>query len=63
MKLGYAQKRFICAFVRRGEELSEEYSIKRTKFKEGKKLLVWAAISFDGPEQLYFIEDKKNTDV
>jgi transposase len=25
-------------------------------------LFVWAAISFDGPEYLYFIEGKENTD-
>jgi hypothetical protein len=52
-------------FVRRfaGKELIEEYSKKWTKFKGGKKLLVWATISFDGPELLYFIDGKKNTDV
>jgi hypothetical protein len=44
------------------EELSEKHSIKWTKFKGGKKLLVCAAISLYGPEQLYFIEDKENTD-
>ena len=35
---------------------------KNTRFKGNKKLFVWAAISFDGPEQLYFIEGKENTD-
>jgi hypothetical protein len=30
--------------------------------KGGRKLLVWAAISFDRLEQPYFIEDKENTD-
>ncbi len=25
-------------------------------------MFVWAAISFDGPEYLYFIEEKENTD-
>jgi hypothetical protein len=34
-----------------------------TKYKGNKRILVWAAISFDGPEQLYFIEGKENTDV
>jgi hypothetical protein len=51
-------------YVRRfsGEVLSEEYSIKKTRFKGNKKLFVWAAISFDGPEEMYFIEDKENTE-
>ncbi len=53
--------RFVRHFAR--EELSEEYSKQLTKFKGGKKLLVWAAISFNGPELLYFIDDKENTEV
>lgn len=36
--------------------------MKKTRFKGEKKMFVWAAISFDGPEQLYFIEGKENTD-
>jgi hypothetical protein len=46
-----------------GKEIYEEYPAKWTKFKVNKKLLLWAAISFNGLEQLYFIEDKENTDV
>jgi hypothetical protein len=33
------------------------------KYKGNKRILVWVAISFDGPKQLYFTEEKKNTDV
>jgi hypothetical protein len=66
----FSDKSWICAeafhlhYVRRfhRETLSEEYSLKKTRFKGGKKLFVWAAISFDGPEYLYFIEGKENTD-
>jgi hypothetical protein len=50
-------------YVRRfyGEVLSKEYSIKKNRFVDpSKKILVWAAISFDGPEQLVFIEEKEN---
>jgi hypothetical protein len=46
-----------------GEELGEEFAIKKTKFHGGKRILIWAAISWDGPEQLFFTEDKENTDV
>ncbi len=34
-----------------------------TEYKGKKRILVWAAILFYGPEQLYFIEEKENTDV
>jgi hypothetical protein len=34
-----------------------------TKYKDNKRILVWAAISLDGPEQLYFIEERENTDI
>jgi hypothetical protein len=37
--------------------------MKKTKFHGGKQILIWAAISWDEPEQLFFIEDKENTDV
>ncbi len=33
------------------------------KFHTGKRILIWTAISWDGPEQLFFIEDKENKDV
>jgi hypothetical protein len=52
-------------YVRRfaGEVLSEEYSIKKTRFKGEKKVLVWAVISYTGSRCLYFIEGKENTGV
>ena len=64
MRAGFVAEAFHLRYVRRfsGEVLSEEYSTKKTRFKGNKKLFVWAAISFDGPEQLYFIEGKENTD-
>jgi hypothetical protein len=34
---------------------------KKTRFKGNKKLFVWSLISFDDPEQLYFIEGNENT--
>jgi hypothetical protein len=40
--------------------LSEEYSIKKTRFNENKKLFVWAAIPC--LEQLYFNESRENID-
>ncbi len=46
-----------------GEELSEENCIKKTKYNENKKILVWAAISYDGPEQLYFVEETESREV
>ncbi len=46
-----------------GEELQEEYCIKKTKFNGKKKILVWAAISYDGPEQLYFMEETESKEV
>ncbi len=51
-------------YVRRhhGELLSEEYSPKKTMFNGGKLVLIWTAISYDGPEQLYFIEGTKDKD-
>ncbi len=66
----FSDESWICAeafhlqYVRHfhGETLSEELSLKKTRFKGRKKLFVWAAISFDGPEYLYFIEGKENTD-
>jgi hypothetical protein len=54
--------RYVCRFY--GEVLSEEYLRKQTRFVgPSKKILIWAAISFDGLEQLFFIEEKENTDV
>jgi hypothetical protein len=49
-------------YVRRyyGEQLLEEYCRKKIKYHRNKRILVWAAISFDGPEQLHFIEKKEN---
>ena len=41
--------------------LSEEYSIKKTRFRGEKKIFVWAAISYEGPRCLYFIEGKEDT--
>ncbi|KAL4494377.1 hypothetical protein ABPG72_011186 [Tetrahymena utriculariae] len=45
-------------YVRRyyNEQLSEDYSIKRTQYAGKLRIMIWAAISFDGPEQLYFIK-------
>jgi hypothetical protein len=41
--------RYVCRFYR--EVLSKEYSIKKTRFVDSsKKILIWAAIAFDGPE-------------
>jgi hypothetical protein len=40
----------------------ERILYKKAFFNRNKKLFVWAAISFDGPEQLYFIEGRENTD-
>jgi hypothetical protein len=39
-------------FVHRfaGEELSEVYCLKKTRFNGNKQFLVWAAISYDGQE-------------
>ncbi len=37
--------------------------MKKTRFNGNKKYLVWAAISFDGPEELNFIEGTMDTDV
>jgi hypothetical protein len=31
-------------------------------FNGGKLVLIWTAISYDGPEQLYFIEGTKDKD-
>ncbi len=67
----FTDESWLCAepyglrYVRRfaGEELSEEYCIKKTKFNGNKKILVWAAISFDGPEELYFLEENENREV
>jgi hypothetical protein len=36
---------------------------KKTKFNGNKKILVWTAISYDGPEQLYFVEETENREV
>ena len=38
-----------------GEELGSEYAIKKTTFNENKRIMIWAAISGDGPEVLEFI--------
>jgi hypothetical protein len=41
---------FRIRFVRRydGQQLSEDYVNKFTKFKNPKKVMIWAAITFDG---------------
>jgi hypothetical protein len=56
---------FRLQYLRRyhGEELGEEYAINKTKFHGRKRILISAAISWVGPEQLFIIEDKENTDV
>jgi hypothetical protein len=67
----FSDESWLCAepwhirFVRRydGEELSDEFSLKVSKWKKGKKILVWAAISSEGPEALHFIHGKENSDV
>ncbi len=46
-----------------GEVLSEEHSLKKTRFKGEKKVLIWAEISYTGARCLYFIEGNENTDV
>ncbi|KAL4473462.1 hypothetical protein ABPG72_012141 [Tetrahymena utriculariae] len=45
-------------YVRRfsGEELSEEYCIKKSTFKKGFFVLIWGAISVNGSEQLFFAD-------
>ncbi|KAL4473429.1 hypothetical protein ABPG72_012108 [Tetrahymena utriculariae] len=45
-------------YVRRfsGEELSEEYCIKKYTFKKGFFVLIWGAISVNGSEQLFFAD-------
>ncbi len=66
----FTDESWLCAepygllYVRRfaGEKLQEEYRIKKTKLNGNKKILVWAAISYDGPEQLYFMEETENTE-
>jgi hypothetical protein len=70
-RIVFTDESWLCAeafhlrYVRRfaGEELSEEYAMKKTRFNGNKKYLVWAAISFDGPEELNFIEGTMDTDV
>ena len=39
-------------FIRRfhGEVLSVEYAVKKTQFKQTNRLMIWGAISVDGPE-------------
>jgi hypothetical protein len=67
----FTDESWLCAepyglpYVRRfaGEELSEEYCIKKTKFNRNKKIIVCAAIYYDGPEQLYFVEETENREV
>jgi hypothetical protein len=56
---------FHLRYIRRfaDEVLSEEYSLKKTRLKGDKKVLVWAAISCTGTRCLYFIDAKENTDV
>ena len=50
-------------FVRRyfGEQLTEEYCIKKTRFSGTCKIMVWAAISSDGPEQIHFVDGTMNS--
>ncbi len=70
-KVIFSDESWLCAevlhlwYVRRfaGEVFSEEYSLKKTRFKGKKKVLVWEAISYTGPRCLYFIEEKENTDI
>jgi hypothetical protein len=69
-KIAFTDESWLCAeafhlgYVKlfSGEFLLDEYAIKKTRFKGNKKLFVSAAISFDGSEQLYFIEGNENTD-
>jgi len=51
-------------FVRRydGEELMDEFTIKKNNWKKGEKILIWGAISAKGPESLYFIEGTENSE-
>jgi hypothetical protein len=37
------------------EELSDEFEIKKSRWKQNKKIFVWTAISKEGPEALNFI--------
>jgi hypothetical protein len=55
---------FHLKYVRRhhGELLSKEYSVEKTMFDGGKLVLIWEAIFYDGPEQLYFIEGTEDRD-
>jgi hypothetical protein len=70
-KVIFSDENWLCAeafhllYVRcfAGEVLSEKYSVKKTRFKSDKKVLVWAVISYTEPGCLYFIEGKDNTDV
>jgi hypothetical protein len=52
--------RYVCRH--HGKLLSEEYSPKKTMFNWGKRALTRAAISHDGPKQLYFIEGTEDRD-
>ena len=55
---------FRIRFVRRyaGEELGEEYCRKESKYEGQKGVLVWAAITYDGPAAIKMIEDKLDSD-
>ncbi|KAL4505508.1 hypothetical protein ABPG72_002570 [Tetrahymena utriculariae] len=70
-KVVFSDESYLCAsqfrirFVRRldGEDLEPEYCLKTTKIKNDLKIQVWAAITYDGPAALYFIDSNINSDV
>ncbi len=65
MRSGYAQNHCVFALcsIFSVKILSEEYSLKKKRFKGEKKVLVCVAISYRGLRYLYFIEWKENNDV
>jgi hypothetical protein len=38
----------------RGEKVNNSYDLKNNKWKNGLRLMVWAAISYTGPLVIYF---------
>ena len=70
-KIVFTDESWLCAsqfrirFVRRmdGEDLGAECSIKQSKYHSNRKILVWAAITYDGPAALYFIDGTVNAEV
>ncbi len=53
--------RFVWRYDR--EELSDEFTLKTSRWKQGVKVLAWAAILIDGSEALHFIHGKENSEV